>query len=516
MKKRLALTAFLITSIALFSFVSYADFHLNDPAAREEPDFTVRIIDAPEEVQVGEGFRIVTHIEAVGGNGALSGTNADQSSFRVELRLVDSEGHSAGYAISDLNIGGLPGGSGLDWVFFWDSVPQITPGRYTLEVVLYDDGEIEETTENNNAHSVELYILSTPIDLVAAREASSFEAEIDESSSETGTPTGTSDLVVEFVDPPQKFILPEDGMPHYVTVRVTNRGAATSENVREGKENLFSVELMHESNAGFGPVRSGYVWIDGLDAGESTEKTFRFDLVRNSASGGYKFSAYVDRNDNIDEGNNDCGEDYSVDECNNHASVPFIVITGPVPEDPDLIVEFVRPPSSFTLPDNGDSFEITVGVINQGGDISDSVLIDGKSAVRLFFWGQPSGSTIREAFNTLIFTFDADELQNNAYYLERSFDFDLSSLERGNYQFGAYVNYYYDDKHTGHTGPVVESDSDNNGAYADFTVEFSSVCSSRDDVCSVNQPCCPGNECSPVEDCDGQGSCSTSHPVSAV
>ena len=154
MKKNLALTLFLFTLPVFFGVVAYGNSDLNAPADPEKADLTANITEARKEVRVGTAYRIVTRIGNAAGNGGLNVTNADNSSFRVVLRLVDANDPSRAFILRNLPVAGLSGGIDLDWFFFWDQVPQIRPGSYRLEAFVDANGEIDETDEQNNVGSV--------------------------------------------------------------------------------------------------------------------------------------------------------------------------------------------------------------------------------------------------------------------------------------------------------------------------------------------------------------------------
>ena len=163
MKKRLAFVLFLLTSVALLSFSSHGTSHLSGPAP-EKADLTVDIIEAPDEFVVGASYRMIARIGNSGGNGTPEGTNADNSSFRVLIRIVYLGAFPEKvFDVRESWVNGLAEGKQLDWVFFWDKVPQLRPGRYRLEVLVDADSEIDEINENNNVNSVILSLEQTVV-----------------------------------------------------------------------------------------------------------------------------------------------------------------------------------------------------------------------------------------------------------------------------------------------------------------------------------------------------------------
>ena len=168
MKKSLILTLFLFTLPVFFGVVACENSDLNAPADPEKADLTANITEARKEVRVGTAYRIVTRIGNAAGNGGLNVTNADNSSFRVVIRLVDADDPSRAVILRNLPVAGLSGGSDLDWFFFWDQVPQIRPGSYRLEAFVDADSQIDETDEQNNVDSVLVDLVeSTTLDTEA-------------------------------------------------------------------------------------------------------------------------------------------------------------------------------------------------------------------------------------------------------------------------------------------------------------------------------------------------------------
>ena len=154
MKKRLAFMLFLLTSVALLSFSSYGTSHLNSQS-QEKADLTVNIIEARNEIVAGENYRLTVRIGNSDGNGTPGGTNADNSSFRALIRMIylDASPEKV-FNVRESWVHGLAEGKKLDWLFFWNNVPQLSPGRYKLEVLVDSDYEINETNEFNNLASV--------------------------------------------------------------------------------------------------------------------------------------------------------------------------------------------------------------------------------------------------------------------------------------------------------------------------------------------------------------------------
>ena len=145
---------FLLTSVALFSISSYGTSHLSGQSP-EKADLSVSIIEAWEEIVAGDDYRLTVRIGNSGGNGIPGGTNADNSSFRALIRIVYlGTFPERAFDVRESRVHGLAGGKQLDWVFFWNNVPPLSPGRYRLEVLVDADHEINETNESNNLASV--------------------------------------------------------------------------------------------------------------------------------------------------------------------------------------------------------------------------------------------------------------------------------------------------------------------------------------------------------------------------
>ena len=313
MKKGLTLLLFLVTSIALFSVSAYGTAHLTDTVA-EKADLTVEIVDSQEEVRVGGGFRIVTRIGNAGGNGTLNGTTADYSSFRVVLRLVDFEGYSSGFVLRDLHVIGLGGGQNLDWVLFWDSVPQIIPGRYKLEVVVDDDREIDETNETNNAHSVDLHVGqgATPRPETSCSSEGRFCLENNDCCldlrcdvSATTCVVEQSDMSVQIRRSPGQIRI---GDRHEIITTIINR----DDNGVIPVDSPFKVALWlidHENSRRKALLRE----LDVLKLGGGQQLDWRFfleNLPNNLGPGRYRFEAFVDSGLDVNES----------DEANNKAT----------------------------------------------------------------------------------------------------------------------------------------------------------------------------------------------------
>ena len=395
------------------------------------PDLVVEFVDPPEGfVLPGDAGRhdVVVRVSNRGGATSEGVRVGKLNQFSVELIYETDWGYGpvrSGYVWID----GLDAGESREETFRFDLARNSGGGEYTFRAYVDRNDNIDEGGGDcvgdyrvvgcNNHVLVSLPVVAGDVvdDVVE-----------------------DPDLVVEFVDPPEGFVLPGDAGRHDVVVRVSNRGGATSEGVRVGKLNQFSVELIYETDWGYGPVRSGYVWIDGLDAGESREETFRFDLARNSGGGEYTFRAYVDRNDNIDEGGGDCVGDYRVVGCNNHVLVSLPVVAGDVVddvvEDPDLVVEFVDPPEGFVLPGDAGRHDVVVRVSNRGGDTSEGVRVGklNQFSVELIYetdWGY---GPVRSGY-VWIDGLDAGESR------EETFRFDLArNSGGGEYTFRAYVD----------------------------------------------------------------------------
>ena len=317
MKKRLAFVLFLLTSVALLSFSSHGTSHLSGPAP-EKADLTVDIIEAQDELVVGAGYRMIVRIGNSGGNGTPGGTNADNSSFRALIRIVYLGAFPERvFDVRESWVHGLAGGKQLDWVFFWNNVPRLSPGRYRLEVLVDADSEIDEINENNNVNSVILSLGQTVVryqddSCVTVGEACLRNEDCCEDLSlhcsvvTNRCVVEKPDLIVEIKDFPNKLHL--DGEYRLLTV-ISNNGGSSGNADSSPFEVVFDlVDKDHPLKV----HRIGETEVMGLGGGKKIDWLFFLNDVPRVSSGKYLFRAYVDSNYKINESNEDNNDDSDI------------------------------------------------------------------------------------------------------------------------------------------------------------------------------------------------------------
>ena len=317
MKKRLAFVLFLLTSVALLSFSSHGTSHLSGPAP-EKADLTVDIIEAPDEFVVGAGYRMIARIGNSGGNGTPGGTNADNSSFRALIRIVYLGAFPERvFDVRESWVHGLAGGKQLDWVFFWNNVPRLSPGRYRLEVLVDADSEIDEINENNNVNSVILSLGQTGVryqddSCVTVGEACLRNEDCCEDLSlhcsvvTNRCVVEKPDLIVEIKDFPNKLHL--DGEYRLLTV-ISNNGGSSGNADSSPFEVVFDlVDKDHPLKV----HRIGETEVMGLGGGKKVDWLFFLNNVPRVPSGKYLLRAYVDSNYKINESNEDNNDDSDI------------------------------------------------------------------------------------------------------------------------------------------------------------------------------------------------------------
>ena len=310
MKKSLALTLFLFTLPVFFGVVAYGNSDLNAPADPEKADLTANITEARKEVRVGTAYRIVTRIGNAAGNGGLNVTNADNSSFRVVLRLVDANDPSRAFILRNLPVAGLSRGIDLDWFFFWDQVPQIRPGSYRLEAFVDADSQIDETNEQNNVDFVLVDLVQgTTLDTEAycSTEGNACLKNEDccpDRNLKCNLSTSTCvrkkpDLTVKIdKSPPQIRI----GESHGIITNIINKGEGGIPAASPFMARLLLVDA-NDSRRNFS-IRS--LEVTGLEAGQQLDWLFFWD-VSEFEPGEYALIAFVDSasgTDEADENNN--------------------------------------------------------------------------------------------------------------------------------------------------------------------------------------------------------------------
>ena len=316
MKKRLAFVLFLLTSVALLSFSSHGTSHLSGPAP-EKADLTVDIIEAPDEFVVGASYRMIARIGNSGGNGAPGGTNADDSVFRVAILLSDVDRPSRVFVVREDWVNGLEGGKKLDWVFFWDKVPQLSPGTYRLNVLVDADSEIDEINENNNSDSVILRLGQTVVryqddSCVTVGEACLKNEDCCEdlslhcSAVTNRCVVEKPDLTVEIKDFPNKLHL--DGEYSILAVISNNGGSGGNADSSPFEVILELVDRDQPSR-----VHSiGETEVMGLGGGKKIDWLFFWNDVPRVPKGEYLLRAYVDPNYKINESNEDNNDDSDI------------------------------------------------------------------------------------------------------------------------------------------------------------------------------------------------------------
>ena len=317
MKKRLAFVLFLLTSIALLSFSSHGTSHLSGPAP-EKADLTVDIIEAQDELVVGAGYRMIARIGNSGGNGTPRGTNADNSSFRALIRIVYLGAFPEKvFDVRESWVHGLAEGKQLDWVFFWNNVPRLSPGRYRLEVLVDADSEIDEINENNNVNSVILSLGQTVVryqddSCVTVGEACLRNEDCCEDLSlhcsvvTNRCVVEKPDLIVEIKDFPNKLHL--DGEYRLLTV-ISNNGGSSGNADSSPFEVVFDlVDKDHPLKV----HRIGETEVMGLGGGKKVDWLFFLNNVPRVPSGKYLLRAYVDSNYKINESNEDNNDDSDI------------------------------------------------------------------------------------------------------------------------------------------------------------------------------------------------------------
>ena len=306
MKKRLAFMLFLLTSVVLLSFSSYGTSHLSGQSP-EKADLSVSIIEAREEIVVGEDYRLTVRIGNSGGNGAPGGTNADNSSFRALIRMVYLGAFPERvFDVRESWVHGLAGGKQLDWVFFWNKVPQLSPGRYRLEVLVDADHEINETNESNNLASVILNLgqnaVSYPEDSCVTVGEACLRNE--DCCPGRGLHCSTStcvvempDLSVEIKESPIQFNL--NGEYEILTV-ISNTGGSGGNVVDSPFEIMFRL-VDHDRPSRVFPVRQ--VEVAGLGGGKKIDWRFFWRDIPRISGGRYRLEAQVDSGLQIKESN---------------------------------------------------------------------------------------------------------------------------------------------------------------------------------------------------------------------
>ena len=113
------------------------------------------------------------------------------------------------------------------------------------------------------------------------------------------TPGEKSDLIVEILDPPSEFTVPEGNSEtsHDITIKVSNQGGDTSDNMLGGASKFnFGLAFDRRSGSDFIDARLLEVFsINSLNRGESEERTSTFTLTSGASAGDYRFFAWVDK-----------------------------------------------------------------------------------------------------------------------------------------------------------------------------------------------------------------------------
>ena len=304
---------FLLTSVALLSFSSHGTSHLSGQSP-EKADLSVNIIKAPEEIVAGEDYRLTVRISNSGGNGAPGGTNADNSSFRALIRMVYlGTFPERVFDVRESRVHGLAGGKQLDWVFFWNNVPRLSPGRYRLEVLVDAGHEINETRESNNLASVILNLgqnaVSYPEDSCVAVGQGCLKNE--DCCPGRGLYCSTStcvvetpDLSVEIKESPGQFNV--NGEYELLTV-ISNTGGSGG-NVDDSPFEIMLRLVDRDRPSKVFPVRQ--VKVMGLGGGKKIDWRFFWNDLPRISEGRYRLEVHVDSGLQIDESNESNNVDF--------------------------------------------------------------------------------------------------------------------------------------------------------------------------------------------------------------
>ena len=252
---------------------------------------------------VAEGTQIHCPNNAATGDITIEGMpQVGQSLKAVTSNIVDSDGAAnimltyEWYRVEGGNEINLPV---TGWIY--NLVPNDVGNRLKVEVRFTDDQGCREE------------LVSDLTDPVIAQDNSGT------------TPGEKSDLIVEILDPPSEFTVPEGNSEtsHDITIKVSNQGGDTSDNMLGGASKFnFGLAFDRRSGSDFIDARLLEVFsINSLDRGESEERTSTFTLTSRASAGDYRFFAWVDMGGG---GENNVSE-LDEDEDNNWDSALFTV-----------------------------------------------------------------------------------------------------------------------------------------------------------------------------------------------